>query len=615
MSSPSEFRFSIVASGRSSNVTNTPGSPRRTPSARYCAANTVLRRRGPRHERHAVRRQPAPGDRVQPRDPGRDASRSTSTARRHMRSTRSKSSRTCAADTCLEPRSRSSTSTALPTSPNVRGSSCPRCWSARPRRRCAASSVTSATTPRSCTRSASTTSPANSGADGDSVPSVAMDCTYRLRIPHTSGQLARVAGTIAEQGGLIGDVTTILIARHEAVREITVELRDKPHAEALAAALSALPGVAVSWYHDRAFIAHEGGKLEVVARREIRTNQDVRDVYTPGVARVSTAIAEFPELAGRFTMIGRSVAICTNGTRVLGLGDIGPVASMPVMEGKALFYAQLVGVSAVPVLVDTKDVDEFVETVVRIAPGFGGIHLEDIRAPDCFEIEARLIDALPQPVMHDDVHGTAVVTFSAAIAGCRQVGKRLDEAVVGQVGLGAAGYGIGTLIHDAGVRRVIAADPSPDAQQRARERGIEIADLETVMREADVVVATSGRPGLIAPDMIRRGQVILALTNPDPEIEPDVALAAGAAFAADGTSVNNVLGYPGIFRGALLAGADAVNLEMKRAAAWALAGLTVESELVPNVLDRGVHEAVADAVRLAAIDSGVGHPDRAPTHL
>src|SRR3954452_23722742 len=177
-----------------------------------------------------------------------------------------------------------------------------------------------------------------------------MDCTYRLRIPHTSGQLAKVASTIAEQGGLIGEVTTVSIARHEALREITVELRDTAHAEQLAAALGALPGVSVSWFHDRAFIAHDGGKRDVVARRPTHTNQDVRDVYAPGVARVSMALAEFPELAGRFTMIGRSVAICTNGTRVLGLGDIGPVASMPVMEGKALFYAQLVGLSAMPIL-------------------------------------------------------------------------------------------------------------------------------------------------------------------------------------------------------------------------------------------------------------------------
>ena len=235
------------------------------------------------------------------------------------------------------------------------------------------------------------------------------------------------------------------------------------------------------WFHDRAFLAHDGGKLEVIGRREIRSNQDVRDVYTPGVARVCEALAEYPQLAGRFTMIGRSVAICTNGTRVLGPGGHRPGAAMPVMEGKALFYAQLVGISAVPILIDTKDVDEFVETVVRIAPGFGGIHLEDISAPECFEIERRLIEALPQPVMHDDVHGTAVVTLAAAIAACRQVGVRLDEAVVGQIGLGAAGFGIATLIHDAGVKRVIAHRPEPWAQEQARARGIEIAELATVM--------------------------------------------------------------------------------------------------------------------------------------
>src|SRR4051812_23191493 len=437
-----------------------------------------------------------------------------------------------------------------------------------------------------------------------------MDCTYRLRIPHTPGQLARVAGTIAEQGGSIGDVTTISVARHEALREITIELRDKAHAEQLAVGLGQLEGVTVSWFHDRAFIAHDGGKLEVVSKREIRTNQDVRDVYTPGVARVSLAIAEFPELAARFTMIGRSVAIVTNGTRVLGLGDIGPVAAMPVMEGKALFYAQLVGISAVPILVDTKDVDEFVQTVVNIAPGFGAIHLEDISAPECFEIERRLIEALPQPVMHDDVHGTAVVTVAAAIVAARHAGVMLPERTVGQLGLGAAGFGIAALMKDGGARRVIAFDPNPDSHERAREHGIEVVDMETVMAEADVVVATTGRPGLIKPEMVRDGQVILALTNPDPEIDPDEALAAGAAFASDGRSVNNVLGYPGIFRGALDADATAITTKMKLAAAWAIAGLTVESELVPDVLDPAVHRHVAEAVRLAAADAGWGEGPR-----
>ncbi|HWD69577.1 MAG TPA: malic enzyme-like NAD(P)-binding protein [Solirubrobacteraceae bacterium] len=439
---------------------------------------------------------------------------------------------------------------------------------------------------------------------------MSMDCTYRLRIPHQAGQLARVATRISEEGGLIGDVFTITVARLEAIREITVELRDKDHADSLAVALGELPGVHVVWYHDRAFIAHMGGKLETRSRRPLTTNQEVRDVYTPGVARVSEAIHEYPQLAQRFTMIGRSVAICTNGSRVLGLGDIGPVAAMPVMEGKAMFYSQFVDIAAIPILIDTKDVDEFVETVIRIAPGFGGIHLEDISTPACFEIERRLIEALPQPVMHDDVHGTAVVTLAALIAACRQADIRLDEAVVGQIGLGAAGFGIATLIHDAGVRRVLASDPNEAAREHARARGIEITDLDTLMREADVVVATSGKPGLIKPEMVRKGQVIFALTNPAAEIDPDVAVAAGAAFAADGTSINNVLGYPGIFKGALLAGASEINLEMKRAAAWALAGLTVSSELIPEVLDRKVHEVVTEAVRQAAIESGVADPER-----
>jgi malate dehydrogenase (oxaloacetate-decarboxylating) len=436
-----------------------------------------------------------------------------------------------------------------------------------------------------------------------------MDCTYRLRIPHQPGQLATVATRISEIGGLIGDVRTITVARLEAIREITVELRDKDHADQLAAGLNELSGVSVVWYHDRAFIAHVGGKIEMNARQPVTSNQEVRDVYTPGVARVASAIHEYPQLASRFTMIGRSVAICTNGSRVLGLGDIGPVAAMPVMEGKSMFYAQLVDVTAVPILIDTRDVDEFVETVIRIAPGFGGIHLEDIATPGCFEIERRLIEALPQPVMHDDVHGTAVVTLAALIAACRQADIRLDEAVVGQIGLGAAGFGIATLIHDAGVRRVLASDPNEAAQEHARERGIEIADIATLMREADVVVATSGRPGLIRPEMVRPGQVIFALTNPAPEIDPEAAIEAGAAFAADGTSINNVLGYPGIFHGALLAGASEINLEMKRAAAWALAGLTVESELIPEVLDRKVHAVVTEAVRDAAVKSGVANLD------
>ena len=442
-----------------------------------------------------------------------------------------------------------------------------------------------------------------------------IDYTYRIQQPHRTGQLSRVAGTIAEGGGLIGDVTTLRVGRESSIREITLEVENHEQAERITNLLNDLEGVEVLWFRDRALLRHEGGKLNVEVVRPVRTVQDMRDVYTPGVARACTAIAEDPTLASRLTMIGRSVAICTNGTRVLGLGDIGTVASMPVMEGKAVFYRQLAGISAMPILIDAKGVDEFVETVVRIAPTFGGIHLEDISAPECFEIESRLIEALPQPVMHDDVHGTAVVTLAAALVACRQAGLTLQEEVVGQIGLGAAGFGIASLIVQTGARKVLGSDPNEASHERARRAGIEIADLGTIMQEADVVVATTGVAGLIKPEMVRKGQVILALTNPYPEIEPEAAMDAGAAFAFDGSVVNNVLGYPGIFRGALLAGAQEINLQMKLAAADTIASLTEESQLVPDALDREVHERVAAAVEDAAISSGVACSDRAPSGL
>ncbi len=444
---------------------------------------------------------------------------------------------------------------------------------------------------------------------------MSLDYTYRIQLPHRPGSLARVTGAIAEGNGLIGDVNTINVGRDASIREITLEVSDHDHAARVADLVCALEDVKILWFRDRALLKHDGGKLDVRARRPVRTVQDMRDVYTPGVARACTAIAEDPALAGRLTMIGRSVAICTNGTRVLGLGDIGPVASMPVMEGKAVFYHQLVGISAMPILIDTKDPDEFVETVVRIAPTFGGIHLEDISAPECFEIEARLKELLAQPVMHDDVHGTAVVTLAAALVACRNAGLDLNEEVVGQIGLGAAGFGIASLMVDAGAQHVISSDPNASSHPRAREKGIEITSLEDLMREAKVVVASTGVPGLIKPELVREGQVVLALSNPYPEIEPEDARAAGAAFAADGTSVNNVLGYPGIFRGALLAGARTINHQMKIAAAETIADLTAESDLVPDALDPEVHGRVSDAVREAAVASGVAHPENTPAGL
>jgi malate dehydrogenase (oxaloacetate-decarboxylating) len=442
-----------------------------------------------------------------------------------------------------------------------------------------------------------------------------LDCTYRVKISHRTGQLAGVMGAIAEGEGLIGDVVTISVGRETSVREITVEVRDIEQAERIAGLVEGLEGAHVLWYQDRALMRHEGGKLRIDAVRRVATVQEMRDVYTPGVARGCSAIAEQAELASRYTMISRSVAICTNGTRVLGLGNIGPVASMPVMEGKAVFYRQFAGISAMPVLIATEDVDEFVETVIRIAQTFGGIHLEDISAPECFEIERRLIEALPQPVMHDDVHGTAVVSVAAAIVACRHAGVELSSATVGQLGLGAAGWGIAELMVDGGAGSVIAFDPDRSSHARASEKGVGLASMEDVMGQADVVVAATGQPGLIEKSMVRSGQVILALSNPDPEIAPEIAEEAGAAFAGDGRSVNNVLGYPGIFRGALVAGAKEIDAEMKLAAARAIAEHVEGDELVPDALDQKVHDAVAKAVQEAAKRSGAARPELAATGL
>jgi malate dehydrogenase (oxaloacetate-decarboxylating) len=442
-----------------------------------------------------------------------------------------------------------------------------------------------------------------------------VDYVYRIDQPHVSGQLAKVCGTIAEGRGLIGDIETVSMGRDRSIREINVEVRDHGQAKRLAGLLGRLEGVRLITFFDRALNRHTGGKLQIEGTMRMESLQDMRDVYTPGVARVCTAIAEDPTLASRLTMIGRTVAICTNGTRVLGLGNIGAVASMPVMEGKALFYRQMAGISAMPILIDTEDPEEFIETVLRIAPGFGAIHLEDIRAPGCFEIETRLIEALDVPVMHDDVHGTAVSSLAAVLVACDQTGAELSRAVVGQLGLGAAGLGIATLVKEAGAKRVIAADPDERSHERARERGIEIAGFEEVMATADIVVATTGRPDLIKPAMIREGQVILALTNPDPEIHPREAEAAGAAFAADGAAVNNVLGFPGIFRGALSVGAPRITTGMKLAAARAIANETEASELVPDALDPHVHERVAEAVAAAAEAEGIARPERTPAGL
>lgn len=350
---------------------------------------------------------------------------------------------------------------------------------------------------------------------------------------------------------------------------------------------------------------HRHGKIEVVPRVRMKSIDDLQLVYTPGVASVCKQIEAKPSLAYELTGIQNSVAIVTNGTAILGLGDIGPVAGMPVMEGKAALFHLLAGISGYPILIDSKDTDEIVRVVKAIAKTFGAIKLEDIRSPECFEIEARLDEALDIPVVHDDQHGTAIVVLAALLNIAEYTHINLRRSTVGIVGLGAAGNGIFRLLNAYGAQRVIGTDINQTMTQFFADAGGVPGSLEGVMREADIVIATTGVPGLIQPSMVREEQVILALSNPDPEIHPEDAIAAGAAFAADGKAVNNALAFPGLFRGSLDARATQVNNLMKIAAAEVIAGFASGGDLVPNILNQDVHTAVAKAVREAALKSGV----------
>ncbi|MBL9042136.1 MAG: NAD-dependent malic enzyme [Myxococcales bacterium] len=434
-----------------------------------------------------------------------------------------------------------------------------------------------------------------------------IDTVLRVRTRHRPGQLARVATVIAQEGALIGEISTLHMAEGLSTREITVETENEEHTERLVAALARTDGVEIVSVRDRVFDCHRGGKLHSTSRVELQHLSDLRYIYTPGVARVSRAIAEKPERAFDYTGLGRSVGIFTNGTRVLGLGDIGPVASLPVMEGKAVLYDRFAGLSATPILVDTKDVEEFVQTVVRVSRSFGGIHLEDIRIPECFRIEEELKRRLRKPVMHDDQHGTAVVTLAAIINVCRLTGIELRRSKMGQVGLGAAGSAIAKLALAYGVGEVMVTDRNPAAIAPLTAAGAHSTDLDTLLQRADIVVCTTGKVGLIKPEQVRRGQVIFALSNPYPEIDPDVARDAGAAYAADGAAINNALAFPGIFRGALAVRAGKIEPQMYIAAAEAIAASAGSDEVVPSPLSTSVHDAVTDAVSACATSLGLAN--------
>ncbi len=463
------------------------------------------------------------------------------------------------------------------------------------------------------------------------MPQVGISFTLimRLEMPNSPGAFNQLAAAIGDAGGVIAAVDMRSVTKANVVRDVTVNVSSDVIGKAVRDSVEGLDGVTMISVSDSTFLAHLGGKIQVEPKIPVKTRQDLSTVYTPGVARVSMAIAADPSKAFNLTIKRNSVAVVSDGTAVLGLGDIGPLGALPVMEGKAMLFKQFANIDAFPICLDTKDVDEIVETVVRIAPVFGGINLEDISAPRCFEVERRLIDALDIPVMHDDQHGTAVVILSALINAAKVVGKQLQDLQIVVAGSGAAGTATIKMLLGAGVRDVIPVDRAgainrddryenshwrwlAEHTNRENRRG----SLHDVLRGADVFIGVSA-PGILQVEdigLMGRDPIVFAMANPTPEIMPDAA-AGHVAVIATGRSdfpnqVNNLLAFPGIFRGALDARASRITEKMKLAAAHAIASMITEDErspeyIVPSVFDSRVVEAVAKAVAAAAVDEGV----------
>ena len=440
----------------------------------------------------------------------------------------------------------------------------------------------------------------------------------------SAGATAAVTAAIADVGGTLTALDVIESTRDGLVVDVTCDAFDAGHTEAIGKAVDALDGVTVRKVSDRTFLLHLGGKLEVVPTVPLRHRDDLSRAYTPGVARVSLAIAENPADARRLTIKRNTVAIVTDGSAVLGLGNIGPAAALPVMEGKAALFKQLAGVDAWPVCLDTQDTDQLVEIVRALAPTYGGVNLEDISAPRCFEIEARLRELLDIPVFHDDQHGTAIVVLAALTNALRVVGKQLADVRIVVSGVGAAGHAIIRLLAAQGARDIIGCD-----RQGTLHAGREPRDefrtwiaentnpaqvtgsLAEALRGADVFVGVSAPDLLTGADVATMADdaVVFALANPDPEVDPAQA-AEHAAVVATGRSdypnqINNVLAFPGFFRGLLDAGAHEITDASLLAAARAIADVVAPDELnasyiVPSVFDPRVAAAVAEAVRAGA---------------
>jgi malate dehydrogenase (oxaloacetate-decarboxylating) len=436
--------------------------------------------------------------------------------------------------------------------------------------------------------------------------------TVRVRNVNKSGTLARLLASIADLGASVGSIEMLTETAQAVVRDITVYADDEEHMDHIIETMRVNEGTRVLEVRDDVLQVHQKGKIAIRSRFPIDSTATLRRVYTPGVAEVCLKIADDPELAWLYTSISHFVAIVTDGSAVLGLGDIGAVASMPVMEGKAMLMETLVGLSGMPILLNTKDPEKIIQAVATIAPTFAAIQLEDISAPRCFEVEERLQAMLDIPVFHDDQHGTAVVSTAALQVLANRAHVDIGKAVIGQVGLGAAGNAIAKMLMRLTGNPVLGIDLNETCMERFERDGGRRSSLQEIMSECQIVIATTGVPNLIPPDLIRKGQIILALSNPKPEIDPGEAVERGAIFSADGKSVNNILGFPGIFRGAVDSRAPRITHEMLIAAVNVLVRETPSGELMPNPLDKKVHRQVARAVAATAIRQGIARAEYVP---
>jgi malate dehydrogenase (oxaloacetate-decarboxylating) len=436
--------------------------------------------------------------------------------------------------------------------------------------------------------------------------------TVRVRNAQKSGTLARLLASIADMGASVGSIEMLTETAQAVVRDITVYADDEEHMDHVIETMRVNEGTRVLEVRDEVLQVHQKGKIAIRSRFPVDSTAMLRRVYTPGVAEVCLKIADDPELAWLYTSVSHFVAIVTDGSAVLGLGDIGPLASMPVMEGKAMLMETLVGLSGMPILLNTKDPEQIIQAVATIAPTFAAIQLEDISAPRCFEIEERLQAMLDIPVFHDDQHGTAVVSTAALQVIANRARVDIGKAVIGQVGLGAAGNAIAKMLMRLTGNPVLGIDLNETCLERFERDGGKRSSLQEIMSECQIVVATTGVPNLIRPEMIRKGQIILALSNPKPEIDPQEAVERGAIFSADGKSVNNVLGFPGIFRGAVDSRAPRITHEMLIAAVNVLVRETPSGELMPNPLDKKVHREIARAVAETAIRQGIARAEYIP---